>query len=141
MRLGGCWGGRDALDHNFCLSVPVLTTPPPRSLSWQSHPPPCLLPWLQGFKYITLCWAPNLQAPCACLCLSCRPCSTPPPPTPIPQHDFVSADRIVGRQLLPEVAKLSRFLDDQLDAAEDVMQCCRMGRVSLVTQVKQNGIA
>ncbi len=56
------------------------------------------------------------------------------------QHDFVSADRIVGQQLLPEVAKLSRFLDDQLDAAEDVMQCCRMGRVSLVTQVGVVGL-
>ena len=51
-----------------------------------------------------------------------------------PQHDFLSADNIVGQQLLPTVAHLAQFLDEQLDAAEDVMQCCNMGRVSFVSQ-------
>lgn len=51
-----------------------------------------------------------------------------------PQHDFMSADTLVSDQLLPTVGKLCTFLDEQLDAAEEVMQCCRMGRVSIISQ-------
>lgn len=32
------------------------------------------------------------------------------------------------------MGKLCQFLDEQLDAAQDVMQCCQMGTVSLVSQ-------
>jgi hypothetical protein len=64
------------------------------------------------------------------LLLSCLVCAVFLPL----QHDFVAADKIVGQQLLPTVAKLAQFLDDELDAAEDVMQCCQMGRVNLVSQ-------
>lgn len=50
------------------------------------------------------------------------------------QHEFVSADAVVEKQLLPTVARLARFLDEQLDAAQDVMQCCQMASVSFVSQ-------
>lgn len=50
------------------------------------------------------------------------------------QHEFVAADAIVEKQLLPTVAKLAQFLDDELDAAQDVMQCCQMASVSFVSQ-------
>jgi hypothetical protein len=73
----------------------------------------------------------------ACLCDSCLPACLPACHTIaalLLQHDFVSADKIVGKQLLPTVGKLAQFLDDELDAAADVMQCCRMGTVSLVSQ-------
>jgi hypothetical protein len=46
----------------------------------------------------------------------------------------MSADTVVEGQLLPAVGKLCTFLDAQLDAAEEVMQCCRMGSTSLVSQ-------
>eukprot|EP00878_Enallax_costatus_P009803 GHUV01010236.1.p1 GENE.GHUV01010236.1~~GHUV01010236.1.p1 ORF type:complete len:735 (+),score=167.23 GHUV01010236.1:318-2522(+) len=49
-------------------------------------------------------------------------------------HDFKKADGTVGQQLLPAVASLCTELDQQLDAAEEVMQCCRLGTVSLVSQ-------
>lgn len=67
--------------------------------------------------------------------MSHAPCSNSPPQNrTFLQHDFLSADNIVGQQLLPAVAHLCTFLDEQLDAASDVMQCCHMGRVSLVGQ-------
>lgn len=46
----------------------------------------------------------------------------------------MAADTVVAEQLLPTVGKLCTFLDQQLDAAEDVMQCCRMGSVNLISQ-------
>lgn len=50
------------------------------------------------------------------------------------QHDFKTADAVVGDRLLPSVADLCTQLDHHLDAAEEVMQCCRMGSISLVSQ-------
>jgi hypothetical protein len=47
------------------------------------------------------------------------------------QHDFKAADTIVGSRLLPEVGRLCSELDDTLDAAGEVMQCCVLGRRSL----------
>jgi beta-lactamase regulating signal transducer with metallopeptidase domain len=50
------------------------------------------------------------------------------------QHDFKSADDTVSNSLLPSVASLCTELDHHLDAAEEVMQCCRVGSTSFVTQ-------
>lgn len=50
------------------------------------------------------------------------------------QHDFKKADVTVSDYLLPAVAGLCTQLDQQLDAAEEVMQCCRLGTVSIVSQ-------
>lgn len=40
----------------------------------------------------------------------------------------------MSQQLLPAVAGLCTELDQQVDAAEEVMQCCRLGTVSIVSQ-------
>jgi hypothetical protein len=50
------------------------------------------------------------------------------------QHDFKAADDIVGNRLLPAVAALCTELDQQLDAAEEVMQCCHMGSINIISQ-------
>ncbi|KAF8055392.1 hypothetical protein HT031_006759 [Scenedesmus sp. PABB004] len=49
-------------------------------------------------------------------------------------HDFKTADATVGERLLPAVAALCSGLDDQLDAAEEVMACCWVGARSVVAQ-------
>lgn len=49
-------------------------------------------------------------------------------------HDFKAADDIVGNRLLPAVAALCTELDQQLDAAEEVMQCCHMGSTNMISQ-------
>lgn len=56
------------------------------------------------------------------------------PPLCCLQHDFRAADDTVGNHLLPAVASLCTELDQQLDAAEEVMQCCHMGRANIVSQ-------